>query len=108
MPAGALVSVLQGKIDIALSQFARQYRNNTLIADLLFPRVEVVNQADLFWVFGRENQKLAENTLRGPGSGAERIKQTISNTRYFCADHSLARIISDEERRNFQAGDVEQ
>jgi hypothetical protein len=108
MPAGALVSVLQGKIDIALSQFARLYRNNEFIAESLFPRVEVTNQSDLFWQFGRENQKLAENTLRGPGSAAERIKQTISNTRYACPDHALARLIPDEERKNFQAGDVEQ
>jgi hypothetical protein len=108
MPAGSMVSITQGKIDIALSQFARQYRNNEFVSELLFPRVEVVNQSDLFWLFGRDNQKLAENTLRGPGAAAERIKQTISTTNYFCPDHSLARLIPDEERRNFQAGDVEQ
>jgi hypothetical protein len=108
MPPGAIVPVLQGKIDIALSQFARGFRNNSLVAEVLFPRVEVTNQSDLFWLFGRENQKLSERVLRGPGSAAERIAQTLSNTRYYCPDHALARLIPDEERKNFQAGDVEQ
>jgi hypothetical protein len=106
--AGASPSVLQGKIDVALSQFARQYRNNNLVADFLFPRVEVLKQQDYYWTFGRENQKLAENALRGPGSAAERIAQTISKTLYKAQDHSLARVIPDEERSNFMAGDVEQ
>lgn len=106
--AGASPSVLQGKIDVALSQFARQYRNNNLVADFLFPRVEVLKQQDYYWTFGRENQKLAENALRGPGSAAERIAQTISKVLYKAQDHSLARLIPDEERSNFMAGDVEQ
>jgi hypothetical protein len=84
------------------------YRNNAFKAEILFPRVAVSNQSDKYWVFGRENQQLTENTLRAPGSAAERIKQTISTDNYFCDDHSLARFIPDEERRNFTAGDVEQ
>jgi hypothetical protein len=106
--AGAFVPVTQGKIDVALSQFARGYRNNQMVAPLLFPRVDVMKQQDYFWSFGRENQKLAENTLRGPASAAERIVQTISKTLYFAPDHALARLIPDEERGNFMAGDVEQ
>src|SRR5947209_20295819 len=106
--AGAFVSPLQGKIDVALGQFARAYRNNALVAPLLFPRVEVMKQQDYFWTFNRENQKLAENTLRGPGAAAERIVQTLSKTLYKAQDHSLARLIPDEERGNFMAGDLEQ
>lgn len=106
--AGAEVSVVQGKIDVALSQFAQLYRNNTLVAEQLFPRVEVIRQSDFFWLFGRENQALRENTLRAPGSPAERIQQTLSKTKYFANDHALARVIPDEERGNFMAGDLEQ
>src|SRR5260370_41407284 len=105
--AGAEVSVVQGKIDVALSQFAQLYRNNALVAEQLFPRVEVQRQSDFFWLFGRENQALRENTLRAPGSAAERIQQTLSKTKYFTLDHSLARLIPDEERGNFMAGDLE-
>lgn len=106
--AGAEVSVVQGKIDVALSQFAQLYRNNQFVAELLFPRVPVGKQSDFYWLFGRENQALRENDLRAPGSAAERIQQTLSKTRYFAPDHALARLIPDEERGNFMAGDLEQ
>jgi hypothetical protein len=101
--AGAAVSVTQGKIDVALSQFARMYRNNAFVAELLFPRIPVNNQSDKYWIYGRENQALRENTNRAPGSAAERIQQSLSNDNYQATDHSLARLIPDEERANFQA-----
>jgi len=106
--AGAAVSTVQGKIDVALSQFAQMYRNNAYVAEFIFPRVEVQKQSDFYWLFGRENQALRENTLRAPGSAAERIQQTLSKTKYFAPDHALARLITDEERGNFMAGDLEQ
>jgi hypothetical protein len=96
--AGAQVNPVQGKIDVALSQFAQMYRNNTLVAEMLFPRVEVMKESDLFWLFGIENQALRENVLRAPGAAAERIQQTLSKTPYSTTDHSLARLITDEER----------
>jgi hypothetical protein len=108
MPPGAIVNPVQGKIDVALSQFARGYRNNTLVAEELFPRVEVQRESDFYWQFGRENQALRENTNRAPGTAAERIQQSLSKTKYFTTDHSLARLITDEERGNFMAGDLEQ
>jgi hypothetical protein len=106
--AGAEVSVVQGKIDVAISQFAQQYRNNALVGEQVFPRVGVLKQSDFYWTFGRENQALRENDLRAPATAAERIQQTLSKQRYFCPDHSLARLIPDEERGNFMAGDLEQ
>jgi hypothetical protein len=106
--AGAFVSPVQGKIDVALSQFAQLYRNNMMVAQYLFPRVEVIHQSDFFWQFGRENQAIRENSLRAPGSAAERIQQTLSKTKYNTNDHSYARLITDEERGNFMAGDIEQ
>ncbi len=106
--AGAFVNPVQGKIDVALSQFARMYTNNTFVAETLFPRVEVEHQSDFYWLYGDENLQALENDLRAPGAPAERIQQTLSKDRYFCPDHSLARSIPDEERGNFTAGDVEQ
>jgi hypothetical protein len=107
--AGAMNPIAQGKIDVALSQFARVYRNNAFVAETLFPRLEVNNQTDKYWTFGRENQQIfGEKILRAPGAAAERIVQTLSTAPYACVDHSLARLIPDEERGNFQAGDVEQ
>jgi hypothetical protein len=106
--AGAQVSPVQGKIDVALSQFAQLYRNNQFVGELLFPRVEVLKESDYYWTFGQENLAIRENDLRAPGSAAERIQQTLSKVKYSATDHSLAREITDEERGNFMAGNLEQ
>jgi len=103
-----IVSPTQGKVDVPLSVYAREYRNNELIGELLFPRVPVAKQSDKYWLFGRESQRVAANTLRGPGAAAEQVVQTISTSSYFADDRSLARFITDEERGNFEAGNVEQ
>lgn len=75
--AGAMVNPVQGKIDVALSQFAQLYRNNSMVAEVLLPRVPVEAQSDFYWIFGRENQALRENDLRAPAAPAERIQQTL-------------------------------
>jgi hypothetical protein len=107
--AGLYVPTQQGKIDVALSAFAKGYKNNLLVGDQLFPTVEVQNQSDKYWIYGRENQQVyADSDLRAPAASAGRIVQTVSNTNYSIVDHSLARLIPDEERGNFQLGDVEQ
>lgn len=101
--AGAFVPVTQGKIDIPLSEFARTYKNNGFVGNLIFPDTPVGRQTNKYWLFGRENQQLSENVLRAPGSPAEQIKQTMSTDSYSCPDHALARLIPDEERGNFDA-----
>ena len=106
--AGLIVDPQQGHIDVALSNFARKFRNPGLLAELLFPRVPVLEQTAKFWLFGRQNQQLPDNALRAPGAAAEQVKQTISKDSYRAEDHSLARLITQEERANFQAGNVDQ
>ncbi len=103
-----IVNPTQGKVDVPLSIYAREYRNNAMIGELLFPRVSVLKQSDKYWKFGRENQRVTANTLRAPGAAAEQVVQTISTDNYACDDRSLARVITDEERGNFEAGNVEQ
>jgi hypothetical protein len=106
--AGATPNITQAKIDIALSAFSNGYRNNSLVADRLFPRTPVGKQSDKYWVWSRENMKVDSNDTRAPGAGAQRIEPKISTDNYFCEDHALGAIIPDEERPNFEAGDIEQ
>jgi hypothetical protein len=101
-------SLTQGKIDVALSDFARRYRNNSFVAEMLCPRVNVLKQTNKYWLFGREGQQLPDQVLRGPGAAAERVELTLSTASYECADHSLEAFIPDEERSNYEAGDIEQ
>ena len=104
---GLIVDPKQGHIDAALSNLARKYRNNDLLAELFFPRVPVQEQTGNFWQFNRESQQLPDNVLRAPGDPAEQVKQTIAKDSYRAEDHALARLITAEERANFQAGSVD-
>jgi hypothetical protein len=104
----AFVSPIQGHIDVALSNFAVQYRNPNYVADQVFTRVPVQRQSDKYWRFGKENLQALIDDLRAPGAAAQRIAQTLSSDSYFADDHALERLITDEERSNFDAGDVEQ
>lgn len=104
----AFVSPIQGHIDVALSNFAVQYRNPNYAADQVFTRVPVQRQSDKYWRFGKENLQALIDDLRAPGAAAQRIAQTLSSDSYFADDHALERLITDEERSNFDAGDVEQ
>jgi hypothetical protein len=101
-----VVPPLTGHLDMALSNFAKGYRNADLITDLLFPRLEVIRQTDVYWVFGRESMQLTEQTLRAPGTPAQETRFALSLDRYFCDSHALKSNIADEERDAYTAGDL--
>ena len=98
---------LTGRLDMALSNFAKGYRNADLITDLLFPRLEVARQTDVYWIYGRENFQLTEQTLRATGTPAAETRFTLSTDRYYCASHALKSVIADEERLSYTTGDLE-
>ena len=104
----AFVSPLQGHIDVALSNFAVKFRNPAYVSDQVFTRVPVQRQSDKYWRFGKEQLQALIDDLRAPGAAAQRVTQTLSAETYFAEDHALERLITDEERANFDAGDVEQ
>ena len=104
----AFVSPLQGHIDVALSNFAVKFRNPAYVSDQVFTRVPVQRQSDKYWRFGKEQLQALIDDLRAPGAAAQPVTQTLSAETYFAEDHALERLITDEERANFDAGDVEQ
>jgi hypothetical protein len=108
VPAGLISDVMQGHIDLALSNFAVKYRNQTFLAELLFPRVPVAQQSGLYPVFGRESQVIYPDLLRAPGAAAVQLKQIVSRQPYFANCHSAARLMPEEERANFQFGDYDE
>jgi hypothetical protein len=106
--ATSVVLPLTGRLDMALSNYAKGYRNNEDVTDYLFPRVPVLRQTDRYWVFGREAQQLANNTLRAPGSPAERTSFKLSTDSYFAQSHALAATVADEEKASYTIGDLNQ
>lgn len=91
--------IQQGRIDIALSTFAQQYSNVTLLGEELAPRVPVGAQSGKYWKFGFESLQGGDaDDTRAPGAAAERAEFTVSTDAFFCPDHSEEGLIPDEER----------
>jgi hypothetical protein len=94
-------------LDQPLNNVSVGYQNDDYFAERLFPVVPVKKQSGRYWVFGKEKFRQYE-TIRHAGAEAREIAPwSLSNNAYFCDDHSLKDKISDEERANSDATDVE-
>ena len=82
----------QGQIDVALSDFAREFRNPVFVSDLIAPRVPVLKQIDSYAQFGEESLEDPGDELRAPTAAAIELVQTVSTDRYTCDDHAVSRL----------------
>ncbi len=106
---GSVAAPLVGHLDAALTNFAKKFSNNELIADRIAPIVTVGRQTDKYYIYGREGQELTEVQLRATGAPAEAIRIALSTDSYNCRSHALAANIADEDRQGYaEAGDIEQ
>jgi hypothetical protein len=103
-----ITAPLTGHLDAALTQYAKGFTQNGLIADMLAPRVPVGRQTDKYWIYGRESQQLTEQILRATGAGAQETRLSLSTGSYFSRSHALKATIADEDRAGYTAGDLEQ
>lgn len=95
-------------LDQPLNNVSIGYRNDDYFGERVFPIVPVKKQSGRYWVFGKEKFRQYE-TIRAPKAEAREIAPwTLSNSPYFCNDHSLKDSISDEERSNSDGTDLEQ
>jgi hypothetical protein len=78
-----------GVLNVAVSNFAKQYRNNDLVGDLLAPRVPMDRQTFQYIIHGRDNLRLDGSTLRAPGDAPRKIRSSFSTASYFCKSHAL-------------------
>lgn len=96
----AYVSPLTGHIDAAITSFIKRYRNNQFFSDILAPRVPAAKQSDRYWIWGKENLNLNQQTLREPGGTPQKITRSLSNVPFFCSSHALMAEIPDEDTYN--------
>jgi len=71
---GSIAAPLVGHLDAALTNFAKKFEQNGLIADQLAPALGVGRQTDKYYIMGRESQELTEKQLRATGAAAEAIR----------------------------------
>lgn len=76
-----------GTLNVALSNFAKEFTGDGYVADLVAPRVPVDRQSFQYLVFDRSNQ-MAGSTLRSPGGAPRQIKMGYSAKPYFCTGHA--------------------
>jgi hypothetical protein len=86
-------------VDAVLTNVSIAYKNNTFVADKVFPIVPVAKESDKYYKYGKERFSLPE-TLRAPKTAAKEIDWKVSTDVYSCDEHALADAISDRERAN--------
>jgi hypothetical protein len=88
-----------GTLNVALSNFAKQFRNNAFMGDMLAPRVPVARQSYQYVVFDRSNQRLDRQTLRAPGAIPESDRMNYSVAPYFANSHALRAVVPYEQEQ---------
>ncbi len=87
---GAFVTPMPlGTLNVALSNFAKQFRNNALVGDTLAPRVPVEHQSYQYVVWNRDDFRVPASTQRAPGDPAATTRRGYSAAPYMCQSHAL-------------------
>ncbi len=94
-------------LDQPLNNVSVGYKNDDYFAERLFPVVPVKKQSGRYWVFGKERFRQYETIRHAKSEAREIAPWTLSNSPYYCDDHSLKDAISDEERANADGTDLE-
>ncbi|MFC1601794.1 hypothetical protein ACFL34_05540 [Candidatus Sumerlaeota bacterium] len=88
-------------VDSALTNVSVQYGANQYVADRLLPVVPVAKQSDKYFILDADREGLRQSDdRRAPGAEAMEADFNASTGSYFCEDHALQAIVSDEERAN--------
>ena len=90
-------------IDVALTNVASAYKNDTLIADKVLPVIPVAKQSDKYYTFGKEAFRLFDDLRANGQESKEVLSYTVGTGNYFCDVHSLKDIVTDEDRANADA-----
>jgi hypothetical protein len=88
-------------IDQVLTNISVAWSNEGLVAERLFPTVQVRKQSDKYYTFGREAWLPESGDFRAPGTEANEIPgMSVSLDTYYAQEHALQIAVTDEEREN--------
>lgn len=82
--------------NVALSNFAKDYRDQKLVGDIICPRVPVDRQSFPYLIFNQDDYRVPADTSRAPGDRPQSIRQSYSTDTYFCKSHALETVIPFE------------
>jgi len=86
-------------IDKALTDVSVAYRNAAFIAEMIFPRVDVIEISGKYYVYGKENFRVRDDR-RAPGAQAQESRWSLSNDTYYCGGHALKDYIPMEDQNS--------
>src|SRR5580700_177884 len=94
-------------LDQPLNNVSVGYQNDDYFGERLFPVTPVKKQSERYWVYGKEKFRQYETIRHARAEAREIAPWSLSNSPYFCDDHSLKDAISDEELANSDGSDLE-
>jgi len=90
-------------IDAALSNISILHKNQSFIADRVFPTVPVQKQSDYFFKFLKGAWFRNEASVRGPGAEARRGGYVLTSDTYSCVEYAFAHPVPIELINNADA-----
>lgn len=96
LPRGAS----QLHVDQHLTNLAINYRPRKMIADMIFPRVNVPKQSDSFLVWDQGDLWRVNDTKRSPNTEANKVTTSVTSDNFNCQNYALKDSITVEDRVN--------
>ncbi|HEY4358269.1 MAG TPA: hypothetical protein VGN16_21160 [Acidobacteriaceae bacterium] len=94
-----------GTINVAMSNFMKDYSPGDSIVDQAAPRVPVDRQSFQYLIFDKSRRKNPGDTRRAPGARPGQIRFIYSTDKYFCDSHALeAEVPRETEATSGQLG----
>lgn len=87
-------------LDLPLSNIVVNHRPQGLIADMLFPVVDVTKQSGAYTEFSQADLLRVVDDKRAPRTEAKRFEIGVSSATYFCNNYALQMGVSIEDRSN--------
>lgn len=82
-----------------LTNLSVRYSNDNFIAELVFPRVQVKHESDVYYVYDGENLKRTVS-LRANGAESNQVEHDYSTSSYVLEEHALKELITKRDRDN--------
>ncbi len=89
-------SMPAGPLQIALSNYAKERKNNALIGSYFAPRVPSAKQSNQYVIHNSDNLRVVASDFRAPGGRPGGIRRSFSVSPFMCASHALETAIPFE------------
>lgn len=85
--------------DRALENVSIAYKSKGFIAEMVFPKLPVKRESDVYYVYSRDINSIPE-TLRASGAESNEVSWNLSTSSYVLEEHALHDYVTDRQREN--------